>query len=204
MHLLVHLIDEIAIYGVVHSRWMFFLEQFLKTLKDFVRQKAQPEASMAESWLVQEAFVYVSQYLFTIGSSFPRLWTKEDDPKKHSHVPSGKGALLVMDRDFQAILNDHCIHNAPSMEKWVDMFVEARTTREREREAWKRAHGGRRAPAFPRELAKLSNLIDVEWIHDTLTKVRAQGQEISPKECEYARNKSKRVGVCKRMSSRGN
>ena len=125
VHLLVHLIDEIAICGVVHSRWMFFLEQFLKTLKDFVRQQAYPEASMAESWLVQEAFVYVSQYLFTIDSSLPRLWTEEDDPKKHSHVPSGKGALLVMDRDFQAIVNNHCILNAPSMEKWVNMFVEA-------------------------------------------------------------------------------
>ena len=86
-----------------------------------------------------------------------------------------------MDRDFQAIVNNHCILNAPRMEKWVDMFVEAQTTREREREAWKRAHGGRRAPAFPRELAKLSNLIDVEWIHDTMTKARAQGQEKSPK-----------------------
>ena len=49
VHLLVHLIDEIAICGIVHSRWMFFLEGFLKTLKDFVRQSAQPEASMVES-----------------------------------------------------------------------------------------------------------------------------------------------------------
>ena len=115
------------------------------------------------------------------------LWIEKDDSKKHSHVPSGKGALFVMDRDFQATVNNHCILNAPSMAKWVDMFVEARTTRERETEAWKRAHGGRRAPAFPRELAKLSNLIDVEWIHDTMTKARAQGQEISLKEWDYAR-----------------
>ena len=79
---------------------------------------------MAESWLVQVAFVYVFQYLFTIDSSLPRLWTEEDDPKKNSHVPSGKGTLLVMDRVFQAIVNNHCILNAPSMAKWVDMFVE--------------------------------------------------------------------------------
>ena len=100
MHVLVHLIDEIAIYGVVHSRWTFFLERFLKTLKDFIRQKAQPEASMAESWIVQEAFVYVSQYLFTLDPYLPCLWSEDDDPKKNSHVPSGKGALLITDKEF--------------------------------------------------------------------------------------------------------
>ena len=73
VHLLLHLVDEVAICGVVHSRCMFFLERFLKTLKDFVRLRAQSEASMAEGWIVQEAFVYVSQYLFTLDPSLPRL-----------------------------------------------------------------------------------------------------------------------------------
>lgn len=63
LHLVVHLVDEIAICGVVHSRWMFFLERFMKTLKGFVRQKARPEGLMAEGWLVQESFVYISEYL---------------------------------------------------------------------------------------------------------------------------------------------
>ena len=48
LHLVVHLIDEIAICGVVHSRWMFFIEHFLKTLKGFVRQRARPKGCMAE------------------------------------------------------------------------------------------------------------------------------------------------------------
>ena len=166
---------------------MFFLERFLKTLKDFVRQKAQPEASMAESWIVQEAFVYVSQYLFTLDPSLPRLWSEDDDPKKHSHVPSGKGALLIMDREFRAIVNNHCILNDPTMAKWVDMFSEDKARQERERDAWKRANGGRQAPAFPKELAKFPQLIDVEWIHDAMMKAKTLGEEITPKEWEYAR-----------------
>ena len=51
MHLLVHVVDEVSIAGVVNSRWMFFLERFMKTLKGFVRQRARPEESMAEGWL---------------------------------------------------------------------------------------------------------------------------------------------------------
>ena len=36
-HVVVHLIDEIALCGVVYSRWMFLLGHFLKILKGFVR-----------------------------------------------------------------------------------------------------------------------------------------------------------------------
>ena len=73
------------------------------------------------------------------------------------------------------------------MGKWVDMFQEARDTREREREAWKSVHGGRRAPSFPKELAKYPALIDKEWIHNAMSKAKAQGEQISPREWEYAR-----------------
>ena len=59
VHLLVHHINEILSCGVVHTRWMFFLERFLKTLKDFVRLRARLEASMDKGWIVQEAFVNV-------------------------------------------------------------------------------------------------------------------------------------------------
>ena len=48
LHLVVHLVDEIAIFGVVHSRWMLFLECFLNNLKGFVQQRAHLEGSMVE------------------------------------------------------------------------------------------------------------------------------------------------------------
>jgi hypothetical protein len=52
VHLLVHVIEDMAICGPVSSRWMFFLERFMKTLKHFVRQNARPEGSMCEGWLI--------------------------------------------------------------------------------------------------------------------------------------------------------
>ena len=63
MHLLVHVVDEVAIAGTVHSRWMFFLERFMKTLKGFVHQRACPEGSMAEGWLIQESLVIITKFL---------------------------------------------------------------------------------------------------------------------------------------------
>ena len=55
--------DEVALAGVVHARWMFFLECFMKTLKGFVRQRARPEASMVEGWLVQESMAHIVEFL---------------------------------------------------------------------------------------------------------------------------------------------
>ena len=36
IHIVVHVVDEMAIAGIVHTQWMFYLEQFIKTLKAFV------------------------------------------------------------------------------------------------------------------------------------------------------------------------
>ena len=90
LHVMVHIVDEMAICGVVHARWMFFLKWFMKILKDFVRQRARPEGSMAEGWLVQEALVYISEYLSRVDPDMPRLCNNEDDERMVSDVPQGK------------------------------------------------------------------------------------------------------------------
>lgn len=105
----------------------------------------------------------------------------------HSHVPSGKGKTVIMDRNLRATINNFCMLNEDVMGKWVNIYHEAKAKMEEERKAWKRAHGGRRAPPYPRELAKLPDLIDVEWIHDAMCKAKTQGQQITNKEWEYAR-----------------
>ena len=61
LHLIVHLVDEIALCGIVHAHWMFFLDRFMKTLKDYVKQSARPEGSMAEGWY--KSLLYIFQNL---------------------------------------------------------------------------------------------------------------------------------------------
>jgi hypothetical protein len=54
IHLISHLVEEVAIGGPISYRWMFPIERYLKTLKGFMKQNSQPEGSMGESYLVQE------------------------------------------------------------------------------------------------------------------------------------------------------
>ncbi len=79
VHLLVHVVDEIEMAGTVHCRWMFFLERFMKTLKGFVRQKARPEGSMAEGWIVQESLVYIAEWIAEFDKESPMLWRLGED-----------------------------------------------------------------------------------------------------------------------------
>lgn len=48
VHLWVHLVEDISLMGPVPYQWMFFVEGYMKTLKDFVCQKTTPRKSMSE------------------------------------------------------------------------------------------------------------------------------------------------------------
>jgi hypothetical protein len=57
-HLMIHLVEELYICGLVHCRWMYPIEHHLKSLKDYVRTYARPEASMAERYAMSETLDY--------------------------------------------------------------------------------------------------------------------------------------------------
>ncbi|KAG8365793.1 hypothetical protein BUALT_Bualt17G0008800 [Buddleja alternifolia] len=67
VHLAVHLPQEAKTADPVHSRWMYpierYIERFLKSLKGYVHNKARPEGSIAEGYIVKECLTFMSMYL---------------------------------------------------------------------------------------------------------------------------------------------
>ena len=63
VHLLIHLVYEVELFGVVSFRWMFFLERYMNKLKGFVRQREKCEGSMEQGYISYEYFYYVSEYI---------------------------------------------------------------------------------------------------------------------------------------------
>ena len=59
LHLVIHVVDELAIYGPVGCRWMYLVERYLGVLKKHVRKRSLPEGSMAEGYIVDEALGFV-------------------------------------------------------------------------------------------------------------------------------------------------
>jgi hypothetical protein len=73
VHLLVHLVDDISIAGLVHCRWMYWLEKYMAILKGYVRNHARVEGSMATRHLVAESMFYCTNILATIDLSCPHV-----------------------------------------------------------------------------------------------------------------------------------
>ncbi|XP_012829657.1 PREDICTED: uncharacterized protein LOC105950835 [Erythranthe guttata] len=54
IHLAVHLAQEAKTGGPVHYIWMYPIERYLSSLKGMVRNRARPEGSIAEAYIVKE------------------------------------------------------------------------------------------------------------------------------------------------------
>lgn len=63
MHLPIHLAQEAIAGGPVQYRWMYPIERFLRRLKSFVKNKARPEGSIVEAYILQECVHFCSIYL---------------------------------------------------------------------------------------------------------------------------------------------
>lgn len=72
VHLTVHLISEAKLGGPVHYRWMYPVERYLMQLKSYVRNKAQPEGSIAELYIKDECLTFCSRYFEGVETPFNR------------------------------------------------------------------------------------------------------------------------------------
>ena len=53
-------------------RWMCPFERYLGMLKHFVRDRAKPEGSIAEAYVVEEALTFCSRYLIDVNARLGR------------------------------------------------------------------------------------------------------------------------------------
>ena len=92
-HSLVHLVDELELCGPVGGRWMYPLERYLGTLKTFVRNRAQPEASMAKGYVAEEALGFCTEYLNLHQYTKRHIWEAEEEESQRAYVVEGGGRV---------------------------------------------------------------------------------------------------------------
>ncbi|XP_021758767.1 uncharacterized protein LOC110723717 [Chenopodium quinoa] len=79
VHLPLHLVDEVRLGGPVQGRWMYPKERYLGKLKSYVKNRSQPEGSIAEAYLAEECLVFCSRYLHDDFSSKLNRAPRNDD-----------------------------------------------------------------------------------------------------------------------------
>ena len=98
-HLLVHLVDELAMCGPVGGRWMYPCERYLGKLKSFVRNKARPEASMAKGYAAEEALGFCTEYLQLEKHIGRHIWDAEDVESRRASVVEGHGRVFLLSEE---------------------------------------------------------------------------------------------------------
>ncbi|XP_019264921.1 PREDICTED: uncharacterized protein LOC109242523 isoform X2 [Nicotiana attenuata] len=92
VHLSVHVAEEAKLGGPVHHRNMYPIERELGHFKSFVRNKAQPEGSIAEGYLAEQSLTFCSRYIEDIETRFNRPRRVRDDP--NINEPSGRSSIF--------------------------------------------------------------------------------------------------------------
>ncbi|GJY31198.1 uncharacterized protein Tco_0414693 [Tanacetum coccineum] len=82
VHLSVHLILEAKLGRPVQYRWMYPIERFLMRLKSYVRNKAQPEVSIAEGYIKEECLTFCARYFEGVETFINRPRRNDDDDEE--------------------------------------------------------------------------------------------------------------------------
>ena len=69
------MVRELKFCEPVYLHWMYLFKRYMKTLKEYVRNRNHPEACIMESYIAEEAVKFCSEYVEgaeTIGILKPR------------------------------------------------------------------------------------------------------------------------------------
>ncbi|XP_062109573.1 uncharacterized protein LOC133821081 [Humulus lupulus] len=128
IHLVLHLPDEAILGGPVFMRWMYPFERYMKKLKNYVRNKARPEGSIAEGYVADEALTFCSMYFKGVETKFNQPDRNEDAPYVNRHLtvfesqcrPLSKGILVPLDENTRNKAEWFILDNSPETEVYLE------------------------------------------------------------------------------------
>ncbi|KAL5563440.1 hypothetical protein UlMin_033187 [Ulmus minor] len=136
IHLVLHLPEEAILGGPVHMRWMYPFKRYLKRLKDYVRNAAKPEGSIAEGYVVDEALTFCSRYFDDVETRFNRPDRNDDGihPTRQLSVfesqcnSLGKQSYVELDNNARDKAEFYILNNSPELEPYLKMQAPEVTT----------------------------------------------------------------------------
>jgi hypothetical protein len=117
IHLPYHLVQELDLCGPVASRCMYLVERYMKTLKNYVKNMARLEASMAEGYLKDECIGFITEYLQRFEAVQRRVWDAEEEYGDAEEVPEGTRKPYVMTSALRDLAHQYVLTNASIMQE---------------------------------------------------------------------------------------
>ena len=129
IHLVMHLPEEAILGGPVQMRWMYPFERFMKPLKEYVRNRARPEGSIAEGYVVNEALTFCSKYLKGVETRFNRpernLSLNEDSERINLPIfkligrPIGKVSTIILEEKQRRVAEWYILNNCEEVQPFL-------------------------------------------------------------------------------------
>jgi hypothetical protein len=117
-HLPVHLVEQLFTCGPVHCRWMYPIERYLKTLKDYVRTYSHPEGSIAEGYLMDDTLGFCTEYMHQYRGTTHRVWDVEEDAIMNDEIlRCNSQQKRKMSDEFCNYAHAFVLDNASSLER---------------------------------------------------------------------------------------
>jgi hypothetical protein len=118
-HLPVHLVEQLFRCGPVHCRWMYPIERYMKTLKDYVRTFAHPEGSIAEGYRMDDTLGFCTEYMRQYRGTVHRVWDAEEDAIMNDEILCRNSQQKrKMSDEFRSYAHDFVLDNASCLEAW--------------------------------------------------------------------------------------
>jgi hypothetical protein len=119
IHVAIHLPNEALYGGPVHMRWMYPFERYLGTLKHFFKNRARPEGSIAEAYVVEEALTFVARYLED-KKSVDEVQVRELSVfRSEMYVPYGMMKPIVLDDEQKENAEWYIYTNCPEVDPYL-------------------------------------------------------------------------------------
>ena len=109
------------ICGPVHCRWMYPIERYMKTLKDYVRTLAYPEGSIAEGYRMEDTLGFCTEYMKQYKVTTHRVWDPTEEPAMNDKILTrNEHTKRKMSDEMCGYAHAFVIDNAPCLEPWQE------------------------------------------------------------------------------------
>jgi len=118
-HLCLHVVEKLVICGLVHVRWMYFIECALKTFKAYVQNKVRPEASMAKGYIYDETIGFVTKYMQEFKHVRCRIWDTYEKEGVCGEMLEGAGIKFIVPKEYHDLAHQYVLTNTSCLATWV-------------------------------------------------------------------------------------
>ncbi|KAM6575504.1 hypothetical protein CsatA_023831 [Cannabis sativa] len=130
VHVVMHLHQEAILGGPVQYRWMYPIERSMSVYKQYVRNRARPEGSIAESFVVNEALTFCSMYFREVETRFNRpdrnndivqnMPTRQFSVFKHVGRPLGMRTVDTLPMQSKRKAEWYILNNCTEVEPYIN------------------------------------------------------------------------------------